>query len=44
MSVQALVDKGINEYLSNIKAGVIQTRIQYGFLGKRSTGKIKYFK
>ena len=43
LSVQALVDKGMSEYLSNIKAEIIQTRVQYGFLGKRSTGKLKYF-
>lgn len=43
LSKQALVDKGMNNYLESIPKDMISTRVQYGFIGKRSTGKIKYF-
>ena len=33
----------MKNYITSIDKDIISTRIQYGFLNKRSTGKIKYF-
>lgn len=43
LSEQALIDKNIKNYLINIEPDLIKSRLMYGFLNKRSTGKIKYF-
>ena len=43
LSEQALIDKGMNNYLDSIDKKMIKTRIMYGFLGKRSAGKVKFF-
>ena len=43
LSEQALIDKGIANYVKSIEADMISSRVQYGFLNKRSTGKVKFF-
>ena len=43
LSEQALEDKGILYYLKNIDDSLKKSRLMYGFISKRSTGKIKYF-
>ena len=43
LSEKALVSKGIWTYLKRVKDKTSRSRILYGFLKKRSKGKIKYF-
>lgn len=43
LSEKALQTKGIWNYLKSIKEGTLKSRIMYGFLKKRSKGKMKYF-
>ncbi|CDW71658.1 ph domain containing protein [Stylonychia lemnae] len=43
LSEKALITKGIWNYLKTVKEKTLKSRIQYGFLKKRSKGKIKYF-
>jgi hypothetical protein len=43
LSDQALIDKGMNVYLKSIPDDLIAKRFKYGFMNKRSVGKIKYF-
>ena len=43
LSEKALVSKGIWTYLKRVKDKTSKSRIMYGFLKKRSKGKIKYF-
>lgn len=43
LSEKALVTKGIWNYLKSVKEKTLKSRIMYGFLKKRSKGKIKYF-
>jgi hypothetical protein len=40
---KALQAKGMWNYLKNVKKSTLNSRILYGFLKKRSKGKIKYF-
>ena len=43
LSEKALITKGIWNYLKAVKEKALKSRIMYGFLKKRSKGKIKYF-
>jgi len=43
VSEKALKAKGIWNYLKNINPKKLKPRIVYGFLKKRSKGKVKYF-
>lgn len=43
LNEKALVSKGIWTYLKRVKEKQLKSRIIYGFLKKRSKGKIKYF-
>lgn len=43
LSERALVDKGMISYLNNIDKDLLKPRIKYGFLNKRSAGKVKFF-
>ena len=45
LSKEALVAKGIQNYISSIDGDLIDTRIKYGFLNKKagSAGQIKFF-
>ncbi len=43
LNEKALVSKGIWTYLKRVKDKQLKSRIMYGFLKKRSKGKIKYF-
>lgn len=42
-SEQLLEKTGIKQYLNKMPSEFINNRICYGYLGKRSKGKIKYF-
>lgn len=43
LSDRALKVKGIWNYLKAIKESTLKSRVMYGFLKKRSKGKVKYF-
>jgi hypothetical protein len=43
LSEAALRSKGFWNYLKAVKEKTLKTRLMYGFLKKRSKGKIKYF-
>ena len=43
LSEKALQTKGIWNYLKTVKEKTLKSRIMYGFLKKRSKGKVKYF-
>ena len=43
LSEKALNTKGIWNYLKAVKDKTLKSRIMYGFLKKRSKGKVKYF-
>ena len=43
LSEKALQTKGIWNYLKTVKDKTLKSRIMYGFLKKRSKGKVKYF-
>lgn len=43
LSEKALQTKGILTYLKTTKDKTLKDRIMYGFLKKRSKGKVKYF-
>ena len=38
-----MIDKGIKNYIDGIDQSLIKNRMIYGFLNKRSSGKVKYF-
>lgn len=44
LSEKALITKGMWNYLKSVKEKTLKSRIMYGFLKKRSKGKIKYFR
>jgi len=43
LSEKALITKGFWTYLKTVKEKTLKSRMMYGFLKKRSKGKIKYF-
>lgn len=43
MSERALEKKGIKTYFKNVAPDIMSARIVFGFLNKRSKGKVKYF-
>jgi hypothetical protein len=43
LSEKALQTKGIWNYVKQIKEKTLKSRMMYGFLKKRSKGKVKYF-
>lgn len=43
LSRSALTDKGLSNYLDAIEDNLLNCRCMYGFVKKRSSGKLKFF-